>query len=83
MSAAHLAVLLIGVLFGGGFVAENISFIQCHCSALGLVADGVRCTADFLGDSVGTPAILEACLNQNPVLKGKMLSLPVCSCSRM
>ena len=69
VSAAHLAVLLVGGLSGGGFAAKNISFIQCHCSALDLVADGVRRTADLPGDPVGTPAILESGLNQNPVLK--------------
>ena len=66
---AHLTVLLVGSLSGGGFVAENISFVQYHCSALNLVANGVWCTSDFLGDFVGTPTILKACLNQNPVLK--------------
>lgn len=50
--AAHLAVLLVGGLSGGSFIAENLSFIQCHCSTLDFVADGVRRTANFLVNGV-------------------------------
>ena len=69
MSAARQTVTLVGLLTYRSFVPENIFIVQRNCSALDLVKNSVRCTADLLSNLVWTQAILEAGLNQNPMLK--------------
>ena len=65
------------------FVSVDITGVQGDGSSLDLVTDGIGSTTDFSGNASGLPAVFDAGLYQNPLLKRKMLSLFMLGCSRM